>query len=342
MGMKVFRGAAVGTGYFSHFHFDAWRRTAGAELVAVASLDGAVAREKAARHGIARVYDDVGAMLEREKPDFLDIITPPGTHLPLVRIAAERGVHVLCQKALAPTLEGARAIVETADRAGVRLMVHDNFRFQPWHRESKKLLEGGAIGRLQSLSCRTRLGDGWGAEAYLARQPYFRDMPRFLIFETGVHFIDVYRYLAGEIVQVFARLRRLNPAIRGEDCGIVLFDFASGATGLWDADRYHEAPAADPRYTFGEFLLEGDRGALRIDDEGSIYMRPLGEAESRHPYSPSHDGFAGDSVQATFAHFIARLADGGPFETSGEDYLRTLSVQEAVYASARSGQVVAI
>jgi predicted dehydrogenase len=256
-----------------------------------------------------------------------------------VRLAADRGVDILCQKALAPTIGEAREIVAIAQRAGVRLMVHDNFRFQPWHRAAKSLLEAGAIGTLQTLSCRTRLGDGWRTDAYLARQPYFRDMPQFLMFETGVHFIDVYRYLGGEIAGVFARLRRLNPAIKGEDCGIVLFDFASGALGVWDADRTHEGPAADPRYTFGEFLLEGDAGALRIDGDGAIFLRKLGEMERRHDYAPSRAGFAGDSVAATFAHFIARLADGAPFETGGADYLRTLAVQDAAYASATSGRM---
>lgn len=341
MGVKPLRGVTVGTGYFSQFHFGAWRRTAGVEIVAACGLDPLRTREIAASADIERSYDDVAAMLDRERPDFIDIITPPETHLEFVRLAAARGVHILCQKALAPTFAEARAIVRTASDAGVRLMVHDNFRFQPWHREAKHLLDRGAIGRLQTLSCRTRLGDGWGDDAYLARQPYFRDMPRFLIFETGVHFIDVYRYLGGEIAQVFARLRRLNPVIKGEDSAVIVFDFVSGASGLWDADRYHQAAAKNPRYTFGEFSLEGDAGALRIDGDGNIFLRPLGGEEVVHDYRPSHDGFAGDSVFATFAHFIQRLKDGQAFETAGEDYLRTLAVQEAIYASAASGQAVA-
>ena len=338
--MKSFRGVAVGTGYFSQYHFDAWRRTEGAEIVAVANLDRAQAQVTADRHGIARAYVDVAEMLEREKPNFIDIITPPATHSALIQLAAERGVDILCQKPLAPTSAEARAIVEIAARGRVRLMVHDNFRFQPWHRETRRLLDAGAIGALQSLSCRTRLGDGWGADAYLARQPYFRDMPQLLVFETGVHFIDVYRYLGGEIERVFAKLRRLNPVIKGEDCGLVVFDFASGANGLWDADRYHESTASNPRYTFGEFLLEGEGGALRIDGDGGIFVRRLGEVETLHDYTSSRDGFAGDSVAATFAHFIARLTDGAPFETGGEDYLRTLAVQDAIYVSAASGQAV--
>ena len=342
MGITGLRGVVVGTGYFSQYHFDAWRRLEGAEIVAVCSLDMSQAHAVASRYHIPTVYGDIEVMLRKERPDFIDIITPPDTHLEIVRLAAAHRVHILCQKALAPTLDEARLIVETAAGAGVRLMVHDNFRFQPWHREVRSLLDKGAIGQLQSLSCRTRLGDGWGADAYLARQPYFRCMPQFLIFETGVHFIDVYRYLGGEITKVFAKLRRLNQAIEGEDCAIVLFDFASGASGLWDADRFHESSAGDPRHTFGQFLLEGDAGALRIDNDGNIFVRPLGAGEKPHAYAHGREGFAGDSVLAVFRHFLTRLADGRPFETSGEDYLRTLAVQAAVYAAAAQDRPVAV
>jgi predicted dehydrogenase len=159
-------------------------------------------------------------------------------------------------------------------------------------------------------------------------------MPRLLVFETGVHFIDVFRYLAGEIIEVYARLRRLNPVIAGEDCGLVLFDFESGARALWDANRYNESLAEDARYTFGEFLLEGDRGALRLLEDGRLLIQRLGEPAREHAYVHERRGFAGDCCHRTIRHFVERLRDGRAFETGGRDYLRTLAVQEAIYASA--------
>jgi predicted dehydrogenase len=331
------RGVAVGAGYFSQFHYDAWPRVTGATLVAVCDRDRARAEAVAQRQGLAKAYDDLAVMLNTEKPDFLDIITPPETHHSFTRLAAERGVHVLCQKALAPTFAEAVAMVESAERAGIRFMVHDNFRFQPWHREFRRLLDAGAIGCLHSITCRTRMGDGWREDAYLARQPYFRTMPQLLIYETGVHFIDVYRYLGGEVLRVFARLRRLNAAIAGEDAGVVLFEFASGAVGLWDANRYNESLSADPRYTFGEFLLEGDGGAIRLDEAGRMSVHRLGERASPHAYAHECRGFAGDCVHATLQHFVDGLHAGTPFETDGRDYLNTLAVQDAVYRSAATG-----
>ena len=94
--------------------------------------------------------------------------------------------------------------------------------FSPGIARSSGCLYAATIGeKLHTLTFRSRPGDGWAADAYLARQPYFREMPRFLIHETGIHFIDTFRYLAGEVTRVYCRLRKLNPAIAGEDCGLL-------------------------------------------------------------------------------------------------------------------------
>jgi len=340
--MTPLRGVAVGAGYFSRFHYDAWQRAAGAALVALCDTSQERAQEAGRRFGVGRVYTDVAEMLDAERPDFIDVITPPHTHRDICRLAGERGVHVLCQKALAPTFADAVALVGDAERAGIRLMVHDNFRFQPWHRELRRLLDLGTIGRPHAIACRTRMGDGWGAEAYLNRQPYFRVMPKLLVFETGVHFIDVFRYLVGDVRQVYAVLRKRNPLIAGEDAGVMLFEFQDGATGIWDASRFNESRDPDPRYTFGEFLVEGPGGALTVDERGRLTVHQLGGQPRDHSYAHAHVGFAGDCCHKAIQHFVDRLHDGMAFETSGHDYLRTLAVQEAVYASYSTGQSVLV
>jgi predicted dehydrogenase len=334
------RGVTVGTGYFSQFHYDAWQRLQDVSITALCTLDSEQGRAAAAKFGIPKVYTDIDTMLNAEKPDFIDIITPPDSHGRIIKLAMERGINVLCQKPLAPTFEDAVEIVRIVEASGARLMVHDNFRFQPWHREIRRLIQAGTIGALQSIGCRTRMGDGWGPDAYLARQPYFRTMPKLLIYETGVHFIDVFRYLGGEIDRVYAQLKRLNDVIAGEDRALVLCDFANGATGLWDADRYHQSRSADPRYTFGDFTIEGNKGTIRLDEDGRISIQLLGAPEAEHRYHHSRIGFAGDCVLATMRHFIDGLIDGAPFETEGRDYLNTLAVVEAVYASDRARQPV--
>jgi D-apiose dehydrogenase len=344
MNARKLRGVCIGAGYFSHFQYDAWQRIPEVELVAFSNRDPVKAAVITDKFGLARCYSDYREMLDREQPDFVDIITPPPTHRDMCAEAARRGVTIICQKPLAPTFDEARAIVADAGQAGVRFMVHENFRFQPWHREIKRQLDAGAIGdKLHSLTFRTRMGDGWGPDAYIPRQPYFREYPKLLVYETGVHFIDTFRFLAGDIIRVSAWLRRLNPVIQGEDCGLLIFEFANGAIGQWDANRYNEPPAGvDARYTFGEFLVEGNAGTLRLDLDGRITRQSLGGGPEPIDYHHERRGFAGDCCYFAQRHFIDRLLDGQPFESSGEDYLRTLAVQEAVYAAAQTRQPVHI
>lgn len=332
--MKKLKGVCIGAGYFSHFQYEAWNRMPDVEITALCNSNPERAQTVMTNYGIKRHYLNYLEMLDKEKPDFVDIITPPATHLEMIRESLNRDIHVICQKPLATSLKESIAIRHIAMESHARFMVHENWRFQPWYREIKKLLDRQEIGhQIFNISFRMRMGDGWGPDAYLDRQPYFRNYPRLLIYETGVHFIDTYRYLLGEVKCVYASLRKLNPVIAGEDAGFVHFDFVSGAQGLYDANRYNETNFKVPRYTFGELLLEGEGGSIRLYADGRMTIQHLGKGEQEHIYRHENINFAGDCVYTCQRHFIDRLHDGKLFETNAEDYLRTLSVQEAVYAS---------
>jgi len=190
--MSKFKGVCIGAGYFSHFQYDAWQRIGEVEITAMCNRNAERAKTIMEKFGITNHYKDWRQMLEKEKPDFVDIITPPPTHLEMCKKAADLGINIICQKPLAPTFQQAQEIVKYTSDAGVRFMVHENWRFQPWHREIKRLLENGAIGeKIHTLNFRSRMGDGWGQDAYLSRQPYFRDWSRLLGYALGVPFIAV-------------------------------------------------------------------------------------------------------------------------------------------------------
>jgi predicted dehydrogenase len=335
--MTTFKGVGIGAGYFSPFQYEAWQRIPETRITAMCNSKIDKARPLMDKYDVQHHYTDWREMILKEKPDFVDIITPPETHLKMCMFAADRGIDVICQKPLAPTFQEAVKIVEYVNRKGIRFMVHENWRFQPWHREIRKLLDEGIIGVLHTLNFRKRMGDGWGKDAYLSRQPYFRDYPRLIVYENGIHFIDTFRFLAGEIKSVFAKLRKMNPVIAGEDWAMVMFEFEKDVVGLWDASRFNEPNYPYPRYTFGEFLIEGYEGSVRLYSDGRITIQKLGQKEKAHPYKHEMINFSGDCVYFTQRHFIDCLLEGSEFETNGEDYLRSLMVQEAVYASADKG-----
>jgi predicted dehydrogenase len=199
----MLRVAGVGAGYFSRFHYDAWRRIPGASLVAVSDRDPA----RAATVGVA-AYPAAEAMLAAVRPDLLDLIVPPVEQAALIRLAIGAGVPaIICQKPFGADLAEAEALTAEAEAAGTRLIVHENFRFQPWYRLIRAEIAAGHLGRVLNATFRLRPGDGQGPQAYLDRQPYFRAMPQFLIRETGVHFIDLVGFLFGPPTAVYAGTR---------------------------------------------------------------------------------------------------------------------------------------
>lgn len=332
--MGKLRIAIAGAGYFARFHYDAWSRMPAAELVGCCDPQIEKAAAVAAEFGVPRSYADAAAMLADTRPDIVDIATPPATHAALVRLAADHARTIICQKAFCTTLEEARQTVDHCASRDVTLVVHENFRFQPWHRALRAQIEAGVLGEIYQVTFRLRPGDGQGPDAYLGRQPYFQKMPRFLMRETGIHFIDTFRYLLGEVTGLQASLTRLNPVIAGEDAAIVVFEFASGARALFDANRLSDHIAQDRRRTMGDMWIEGSRGTLRLDGEGRIYLRAFGSNDEQHIDGPwPNAGFAGDSVRALQQHVVDHIQTGQPLENSGSDYLRNLEIEAAIYHS---------
>jgi predicted dehydrogenase len=332
------RGVGIGAGYFAPFQYEAWTRIPEVEIVGIYNRTEERARALMTQFGIPRFYADWREMLDVERPDFVDIITPPETHEEMCAFAAARGIHIICQKPLAPGFDASQRIVETS--AGVRFMVHENFRWQPWYRAIKSVQSRGDIGEFTHVYFLMRMGDGWGEDAYLARQPFFREYPRLLIYETGVHFIDTFRFLLGEVTSVMAETKRLNPAIRGEDAGQLLLKFQNGSTAIWDANRYNESEADSPRFTFGELRIDGTAGHLAMDASSAIRMKRLGQPGVELEYTRERKNFAGDCVYLLQRHFVDCMLSGQEFESSGSDYLKNVRIVEAAYESARTGEVV--
>ena len=332
----------VGAGWFGTLHFEAWDRL-GCEIVGVHTPDPAGAAALCERHG-APHFDDLAAMVEATAPDLVDIVAPPQAHLPSIRAALAAGAPAIqCQKPFCGGLADAEAAVAAAAAAGATLAVHENVRFQPWYREAKRLLDAGALGEPYQVNFRLRPGDGAGPDAYLGRQPYFRDMARFLVHETAIHWIDTFRFLLGAFEGVTAHLVRRNPAIAGEDGGVILLDRADGTLAVFDANRLADHAAEDHRLTLGEMLLEGSEAALSLDGRGRLWLRRRGEATPReHAYDWRGHGFGGDCVHATCAALLAHLREGAPLENDARAYLANLRIEEAAYLSAAEGRRVAL
>src|SRR4029079_504030 len=112
----------AGAGFVAPHHLKAWQQLRGrASIVAIAEPDVEAARARARTFGVPAVYSSVEELLDRERLDAIDVASPRETHAPICRRAADRGLAILCQKPLAPTLPEAQALVASIGNR-VRLM----------------------------------------------------------------------------------------------------------------------------------------------------------------------------------------------------------------------------
>ncbi|MEM7522469.1 MAG: Gfo/Idh/MocA family oxidoreductase [Pseudomonadota bacterium] len=325
--MKV---ALIGAGYFGQFHIDAWTRADEVELAAIVDPDPS----KAASSG-APVFADAVEMAAEIRPDVIDIASPPPTHRGLIEALAPVCRNLICQKPFCGDVETAETALKAAKAVGARVIVHENIRNQPWYDEAIRLVAAGAVGAPNEASFRLRPGDGQGPEAYMARQPYFQKMPRLLVHETAIHWIDLFRAMFGEPDGVYADLRRLNPAIAGEDAGIFILDYADGRRAVFDGNRLSDHIAEDRRRSMGDMLVEGDKGALRLDGEGRIWLRDHGSNDEReHVFAWENRNFGGDCVYISCLKYLDSFRTGAAHPTEAAAYIANMRIEEAVYQSA--------
>lgn len=289
-------------------------------------------------------YTNLHQMLAKAKPDVLDIILPPAAQAEAIQAALDAGVKtIICQKPFCRDLAEATRITAAARTGDTQIIVHENFRFQPWYRALKSALDQNVIGKLHQITFRLRPGDGQGPNAYLDRQPYFQQMQHFLVHETAVHWIDTFRYLLGNPKAVYADLRRINPVLAGEDAGYILFDHPDGVRALFDGNRSLDHAADNHRRTMGEALIEGTEGVITLRSDGALWRRAF---HTQHEVciksADTWDGFGGDCVHALQRHVVAGVLDGTPFENTATEYLEVMKIEQAVYQSAASGRKMSL
>lgn len=339
--MESLRGIIIGSGHFAQIQMDAWAHVKGGEIVAIVSKDVEGANKLAMEHQIpfSGADTDIYSLIEKLNPDFLDICTPPATHFQYAKIAADYGIPVLCQKPVAPSQEESEQLVSYCRDKGVPIMINENWRWQGWYREIRRIIDSGQLGRLFRVYFSMRPGDGFGQSPY-PMQPYFKDMEKFLLYETGVHWVDTFRYLFGEIESVYCQTNTWNPLIKGEDAAIVLFNFVNGMTGIYDANRVVYTEEVRPP-TYGWMNVEGEFGNLRLAEDGRIFITLRGATEQEHVYEIP-EGWKGGSVISTHQHFIDGLLSGDRdyFETEGEKYMISQRIVYACYQSAKEQRVV--
>jgi len=328
----------VGAGYFAQLHHQAWLACTGATLVGIADPS-----PNAKLPASMPLYHSLDQMLASQPIDVLDIVVPPDAHCGLIETAIAAGItRIICQKPFCQNLEQAEYITAKAEAAGISLVIHENFRFQPWYCLLKSRIEDGVFGQIYQFRFALRPGDGRGKDAYLARQPYFQKMPRFLVHETAIHFLDLFCFLFGTPHNLYADLRQLNPVLKGEDAGVIMVEFDNQITAIFDGNRLTDHLAENPRLTMGEAWLETEAGVIMLKGDGQLSLRRHHQQDDEIllPAHPQRDAFGGDCVFHLCQHIAdAWNHDKNP-ENSAREYLEIMRLVETAYSSSAQGKKI--
>jgi len=323
--------------------------------------------EFARRFGWEETTTDWRSVVSRADVDLVDICASNDLHGPVAIEAARAGKAVFCEKPLARSLNEAKEIVREVEAAGVPHMVCFNYRFFPAVRLAKRLVEEGAVGGLRhfrALYLQDWLSDPCLPLAWRMRR---EQAGSGALGDTGVHIVDLARYLVGEIREVAGMMSTFveeRPLPEGGGTGEVDVDdataflarFEGGVAGVFESTR-----VATGRKNFMHVELNGDRGSLQwnaedlnclwiysVDDTSHARgFRQIVVTEREHPWAP-HWWPPGHTLgyEHSFVHAVAELLEavgqGRPALPSFHDGLRAQAVLEAVQESVQKRSWVAV
>ncbi|MFJ8826912.1 Gfo/Idh/MocA family protein [Streptomyces sp. NPDC102467] len=320
----------IGAGGIARAHLPAWTEL-GAR-VTILSTDGQ-AEQLAARYaefGVTAV-DSLAELLDRSS--VVDVCTPTFTHRQLVLDAIAAGKHVVCEKPLALTVDGAQHMVDAAEAAGVLLFPAHVVRYFPAYAALAESVAAGGIGAPAVLRF-TRSG------RYPVWAPWFADpaLSGGILVDQMIHDLDFARLLAGEVVRVHAQVRgRHTPGATDGDVatGTAVLTHASGAVshvlGVWGL------PDLPFRTTF---RVAGPGGILEHDSTAHTGFRVL--AQGARALGEGIPGSAmTESPYLTELRDFAAAVTGGPApRASARDGVEAVRIAAAAAESARTGEPV--
>jgi UDP-N-acetyl-2-amino-2-deoxyglucuronate dehydrogenase len=303
----------LGAGGISATHVRAAEGIPGVDIVAVHGANRDKTRALAASTGAA-TYDDLDAFLAHPM-DIVAIGSPSGVHADQAILAVRRGLHVLVEKPVDTTLEKIDALVEEADRTGVKTGVFFQERLAPDVARIKVAIDDGTLGGLL-------FGSG---HVHWYRPPEYYADSRWrgtaaldgggVLMNQAIHTVDLLLWLLGPVTRVSGRVSTRRHAIEVEDTAAAVLEFESGAYGAIEAST--AAFPGHPR----RLTVVGTDGMIAHEDP----PRPAAVADAT-PH------------RRVFEDFIAAIQSNGTPACDAREGRRSVAAIQAIYRSARSGR----
>ena len=325
--MKV---AVIGLAGVGRAHVDRWAKSPNAELVSVCDIVPQITEDFASEYDV-KGYTSTEKMLDTENLTAISICTPPKIHLALTRAAAERGIHVLCEKPMASRISDCQEMIDVCKSAGVVLQIGHKKRFIPPLLRLKELTES-ALGPIQYMVHRY-------PHPGMSNKDWFwaEDDGGGPILENAVHAADILGFLMGDVDRVYAEggtffAPHRKPQI---DCAMFTLRFKSGAIGVVNAGMVSMG-----KFNFEDFYVANENGVAEVTGgfDRVETLRYAFRNDTEAVREESYPNF--DSFRAEIEHFIECIQTGSEPRASGEAGMKAVAICRAVKQSAEIGEPI--
>jgi UDP-N-acetyl-2-amino-2-deoxyglucuronate dehydrogenase len=340
--MDDLKFALVGCGRISRKHVDAIGKAANAKLVAVCDLDLARAKAIGDKLGIPS-FTDMDEMVGKVPIDVINILTPTGYHAQHAVHLTKHGKHIVVEKPMALRLEDADEMILAADRAGVRLFVVKQNRYNLPVQRLRKALEAGRFGKLVMGTVRVR---------WCRRQDYYDqdawrgtwELDGGVLANQASHHVDLLMWMLGQVESVVAMTATQLVNVETEDTAAVLLRFTNGALGIVEATT-----ATRPVDLEGSLSILGEKGTVVI---GGFAVNELvtWKFENPTPEDASAiedsrtmpDNVYGFGHEAFINNVVRTIRGQGAALVDGLEGRKSIEVINAIYESVQTGREVSL
>ena len=345
MAQKSIGFGLVGTGMAGETQAKEFQHVTGGDMVAACSRNEANVREFAATYEIRKWYTDYEDLIRDPRVDVVCVLTPSGLHRDMAVAAAEAGKHVLIEKPLEINLRRADDIIRACKQYGSKLGVVFQMRFGSVARETKKVIEAGALGKIFLAEV---IDKGSRTPAYY-ESALWRGTKELegggCLLTQSIHPIDLIQYLVGPVSSVCGHVATSRHAIEVEDTAAALFKFQNGAMGTIVSTTSIK-PAMKSRLE-----LHGEKGTIVVNAQYDKFLVwDVEDYPAPEPVEASFDfhdiddpwAFPQTRHRVQLQDMVDAIREDRDPILSGEEARKSLAITMAIYESSKQEKEVSL
>lgn len=338
----MYKIALIGCGRISGKHLESISQLKNdLKLVAVCDIVKERAKDAGEKYGVDR-YTDYQKMLERDDIDVVSICTPSGLHPEHGIAAAKRGIHIVVEKPMAITLEGADQLIRACDQAKVQLFVVQQNRLNTTMQLLKRAVDKNRFGKIYMIQ----------SNVFWQRPQSYYDMTKWRgtwefdggsFMNQASHYVDAIQWLIGPVESVIAETATMARHIETEDTGSAILKFRNGVIGTINVTML-----TYPKNFEGSITILGEKGTVKV---GGVAVNHIDKWEfeeyddddrliEESNYNPPN--IYGLGHLPYYQNVVAAIKGETEADTDGRSGRKSLELIIAIYKSAQTGKKVAL